>query len=193
MDAKGHFKPSFAEKFLYLGCDKTLQHIKYHTVALWQAAKMSIRGSCKGTFGGVNTISHFGSVWNTRTSIFPILTKTGMEVLTVTSVFFPFFFFFYLRRYVLEPKPYWETGISSKSKRNEFHLWGQSSPRPIITHVFPSALSHQAHNDLRWDPNPAQGNMSGCRGLICRQKLTRCCWSWWSAINLQQLRICHIR
>lgn len=81
MDAKGHFKLSFAEKFLYLGCDKTLQHIKYHTVALWQATKMSIKGSCKGTFGGVNTISHFGSVWNTSTSIFPILLKTGMEVL----------------------------------------------------------------------------------------------------------------
>lgn len=94
MDAKGHFKPSFAEKFLYLGCDKTLQHIKRHTVALWQAAKMSIRGSCKGTFGGVNTISHFCSVWNTRTSIFPILTKTGIEVLTVTRLFFFCFFFF---------------------------------------------------------------------------------------------------
>lgn len=27
MDAKGHFKPSFVEKVLYLGYDKTLQHL----------------------------------------------------------------------------------------------------------------------------------------------------------------------
>lgn len=91
-------------------------------------------------------------------------------------------------------KSYRETGISNKSERNEFHLLGQPLPWPVIAYVFLSALSHQAHNDLWWDPNAAQGSVTGCRGLIlCQRTLTRCHWSWWSGINLQQPRICHIR
>lgn len=85
MDAKGHFKLLFVEKVLYLRYDKGTAAHKYCTVALRQAAKMSIKGSYKGSFGGVNAVSHIGSGQNIKTNIIAVLTKDGTEVLVATG------------------------------------------------------------------------------------------------------------
>lgn len=48
---------------------------------------MSIKGSHKGNFGGVNAVPHIGSGQNIRTNIIPVLTKDGTEVLVATGFY----------------------------------------------------------------------------------------------------------